>query len=516
MLPDLQKIISELQSNVIPTDPAECTLPNQFKFSFGKLAPDGVECHWYDYTAYLKTDKHHLGVICPNQWFYLAAYAVPLYAALIEYQEPFKKIFKNVKDKTTLAKEVREDVLSNEYDDMINKYYQDAPNDAASFKQWLTNYDSWYGKKTVERSDFAISAILNIYGLSNDYQTFIPKLVEKLHNNPDVLSVLLAHLKQSPPASFALNFATLYPRKGAPSPLDFRDKRADEIKSKGENVIIYGAPGTGKSWKAGSGDDGFRIQTVFHTDTTYQDFVGSYRPCKIKDKFSYEYIPGPFIKAVVMAQNNPQQLCTLVIDEINRANAGAVFGEMFQLLDRNEHGESDYYITPEHSLAEFLKKHTAFMDNKLWLPANLNIRATMNSADQGVFPLDSAFKRRWNFNYLPIDFSTAVHKDEKLSYAGKRITWEKLATTINTRLASHHINEDRHLGPYFLKSKELKANDTAASKLLNYLWDDVVRHQRRILFKDECKTFSDVMSAFKQGKEIFSTWDHPITDHLTD
>lgn len=283
-------------------------------------------------------------------------------------------------------------------------------------------------------------------------------------------------------------------------------------KTTGENRIVYGAPGTGKSkYIDGKFPDSYRV--TFHPEMTYFDFVGGIKPV-IKEesgnrKFSYEFIPGVFIKAWLDAYRNPDKSIILVIEEINRANTAAVFGDLFQLLDRNSNGKSDYHIN-NSELVDFLRNNEGIIEeedligeNWIKLPSNLSLIGTMNSADQGVFVMDSAFKRRWRFEYCPIEFSGT--KYEKYTVPGLNIQWKDFAEILNDHLCKKEINEDKLIGPYFLNEDDFENIENFASKLLIYLWDDVVRYQRREVF---CRTdrFSKIVEIFKgpNSLDIFS------------
>lgn len=172
----------------------------------------------------------------------------------------------------------------------------------------------------------------------------------------------------------------------------------------GQNLIIYGAPGTGKSHKIDElvkGQSTFR--TVFHPDTQNSDFFGCLKPQMDGDKISYVFAPGPFALALRASYLTPTEQHFLIIEEMNRAPAAAVFGELFQLLDRKDDGSGTYEVdfpTPE-SKAWFQSEVGATIE-KICIPSNLSLLATMNSADQGVYPLDTAFRRRWEQEYLPL------------------------------------------------------------------------------------------------------------------
>ncbi|MBE0369896.1 McrB family protein [Pseudoalteromonas aurantia] len=287
------------------------------------------------------------------------------------------------------------------------------------------------------------------------------------------------------------------------------------------NKIYYGAPGTGKSHRIEEiTKPHCRYTTVFHPDTQYGDFVGALKPVMInaeeKKQISYEFRPGPFTKALIDAINKPDRHVYLVIEELNRAPAAAVFGEVFQLLDRNMQGESQYKIEVSDPdmlfyIKENLKEPAKF--NRLYLPSNLSILATMNSSDQSVMPMDTAFKRRWLFEYLPIDFTRACNSNFQLTFADGtkfEVPWKVFAEVVNDTLSSLQVPEDRLLGHRFVSDEELttieEANNTLKGKILVYLWDDVLRHGKRdVIFNtSEVGTFGQLSHQFGEGKAIFS------------
>ncbi|KEC82608.1 AAA family ATPase [Acinetobacter sp. ETR1] len=284
---------------------------------------------------------------------------------------------------------------------------------------------------------------------------------------------------------------------------------------KGENTIYYGAPGTGKSHEIDKlANDNNSVRTVFHPESQYSDFVGCLRPSMGGSGIEYSFKHGPFIQSLIMALKNPSNHFYLIIEEINRAPAAAVFGELFQLLDRDETGRSQYSIDiNDKDLLKLLKNElpNSFNDNKLYIPANFSIYATMNSSDQAVMPLDSAFKRRWKFIYKPLNFSDspAGNFDIYTEEGKKTISWSIFAKAVNAILSLESIPEDRHLGPWFVNKTEIadpkNANNALTGKIMMYLWDDVLRHsERSILFQSEIKTFGALIKGFKDKKIVFS------------
>ncbi|WP_435249920.1 AAA family ATPase [Vibrio sp. nBUS_14] len=268
-------------------------------------------------------------------------------------------------------------------------------------------------------------------------------------------------------------------------------EESDRVKT-GVNKIYYGAPGTGKSYRIDNEtNDAHTIRTVFHPDTQYSDFIGSLKPAMINGDISYDFRPGSFTNAIIHAVKNPSEECTLIIEEINRAAAAAAFGEIFQLLDRTVTKESKYPIDiSDPDWFNYLNNQTDnfFSNGKLYIPSNLTLLATMNSSDQAVMPLDTAFKRRWLFEYLPLDYDNAANGTLPLPLETptgdvviKLVKWRDFAKTINEALAEDHIPEDKLLGHRFLDDSELNENGANAlkGKLFMYLWDDVLRHGQR-------------------------------------
>lgn len=285
----------------------------------------------------------------------------------------------------------------------------------------------------------------------------------------------------------------------------------------GINLIVYGAPGTGKSYYL---EEKFSksIRTVFHGEYSNSDFVGSIKPIMLYDqnnvsKVSYEFVPGPFAIAIKSSYLNPNENISLLIEEINRGDAANIFGEIFQLLDRSPTGESVYTINVSNAFEDWLNRNCKVAldaSGKLKIPNNLSIVATMNSADQGVRPLDSAFKRRWRFLYMPIDFEKHSISNTEIKYCNQNITWKAFASSINEVLKIDlKVSEDKLIGPFFLKEDELINCDFISEKLLLYLWDDVLRISGKdIVFEEDIHSFHEVQSKFKNNEPVFSNIVH--------
>ncbi len=253
---------------------------------------------------------------------------------------------------------------------------------------------------------------------------------------------------------------------------------------------------------------------TFYPDYSYGNFVGCYKPtANEQDEVKYEFIEGPFIELLAKAVMNPYENYCLIIEEINRAKAASVFGDIFQLLDRDSTGKSEYSIKTPTDLRDKLRallndgkfygdKWEDFKEKyveNMYIPHNLYIWATMNMADQGVFPMDSAFKRRWEFEFMPIDGDNDLNK-KYLTYVVNMpvktgqawdhfILWDNLRKEINKILQGCGLEEDRLIGPYFMKPTEIKelenngnrssypviTKESLVNKLFSYLKQDILR-----------------------------------------
>lgn len=276
-------------------------------------------------------------------------------------------------------------------------------------------------------------------------------------------------------------------------------------------------------------------RVTFHPNYSYAQFVGTYKPItKLvgdKEEISYEYVPGPFIRTFINAKKTRQNVL-LLIEEINRANVAAVFGDVFQLLDRKSDGTSEYPITTSEDLRKFLAKPENLGGSPedyttISIPSNMYIWATMNSADQGVLPMDAAFKRRWEFEYINIDdgagelngvtipIPNGKNADDSIKYVS--IEWNTIRTAINEQLKKvSGVNEDKLLGPFFIGDKTKIENaakepeqfcKSFKSKVLMYLFEDVVKMQPGELFdsKEDINIhYSDICKDFdSKGLKIF-------------
>jgi hypothetical protein len=232
-----------------------------------------------------------------------------------------------------------------------------------------------------------------------------------------------------------------------------------------------------------------------------------------KPVINYSFVFGHLIESYLFAIKNPNWNIVLVIDEINRGNVGVIFGDFFQLLDRDntKKNESKYSILPNADLIEFLNGFDFMQSilttskNHIKLPGNLFIWGTMNSADQGVFPIDSAFRRRWEFEYKGYN-EVCAYGTDVLKYNNVDVAWESFRNQINKKLLTDlNIPEDKLIGPYFLTKEEISSPEKVLNKLFLYLWDDVARFQHKELMSYD--SFADLKTAWKNGQGKIFTFD---------
>lgn len=274
----------------------------------------------------------------------------------------------------------------------------------------------------------------------------------------------------------------------------------------GCNILLYGVPGSGKSFTIQSeycADPRYIERVVFHPDYTYSDFVGQILPRVEEGNLKYVFTAGPFTKLLKKAYEDPGNMYYLIIEELNRGNAPAIFGEVFQLLDRKDDdkypkevlGESEYNIA-NYDVASIVYGDP---DIPVRLPSNMTILATMNTSDQNVFTLDTAFQRRWIMKHIDNRVEDAKHA--KTVIEGTSIDWGTFAEVINEHVIRANdglaSSEDKRLGAYFATEKELQP-DRFSEKVLKYLWDDAFRMDRDYIFADGMKSLDVIISTYEK------------------
>lgn len=301
-------------------------------------------------------------------------------------------------------------------------------------------------------------------------------------------------------------------------------------------VMYYGAPGTGKSYRIASlikksypgyteyDDNPYVFRTTIYRDYSYFDFVGNIMPVTKEGKVSYEFVPGIFTTALCTALRTQDRNIDvyLILEEMSRGDIASIFGDIFQLLDRDDTGKSMYGINNKSIYEYLILNGVIKAGHKIIIPSNLHIIGTVNTSDQNVNVIDTAFKRRFDFKYIGVDPIPVdpIHVDDKddeyvnnfdIKFTDtETYEWVKLYQAINHIIINDlGLAEDKQLGPFFLKDKgdDDDANrEQVADKLLHYLWQDVERvsYTGASLFDDSIKSFSQLYSTFKHKKNILS------------
>ena len=413
-------------------------------------------------------------------------------------------------------------------ENVVTKYY--VPNPYT--KRGFTNLDK---PILLEKS---IVEYLEKYPTQNDLEQILKHLIREDVGNYTATKTLLSYSKLF---TISGNTITLNPNyKEMEIDVDRNNKRAffeifsAQLKRHKINApiqqILFGAPGTGKSHTLNSYaniTEQNSIRTTFHPDSDYSTFVGCYKPTKDEEsgEITYDFTPQAFTNAYVTAWKNAPTPFFLIIEEVNRGNCAQIFGDIFQLLDRDEYGYSSYKTTPDQDLANYIRKQFAYTDiddadvksgKKMQLPPNLYIWATMNTSDQSLFPIDSAFKRRWDWRYIPIDYTDRGHY---IACGDTQYSWADFLQKVNDRVESVTQSEDKKLGYWFMgngaEQKEITI-DRFVSKVIFYLWNDVFKDfgkSGNTIFKDSFAKFHlffdfsgkpkvDVVKAFLDALEV--------------
>ena len=510
---DLGILKTSLSELIAHSNMDDCVLPDEFKAKFHAFGDYKIE-QYFLYTLQVSSRKSLL--VIPNQWVYIAACCCQYYVELIKYKDKLDALgFTSdmyeachpSKDNSSIPEDQKTKDACKEKAEQFLESYDGA--DKELLVNFLWNYESWGGGKNIKRSnDFTDSPVLNIANTINASSSLIGSIAKGLANQ-DCLNLLLESTEWK---SFSV------PQKR----FDLSDKKTLQ-------QIFYGAPGTGKSHAINELTTGKDvIRTTFHPDTGYSTFVGAYKPTTKsvpvttvigteavpvkgkdgkemkEDKIVYEFVSQAFMQAYVEAW---KKYCTvqegeepvdeyLVIEEINRGNCAQIFGDLFQLLDRGDEGFSEYPIKADSDMKKQLKKEFAGLEIKnkvsindlfkgkdivaqvlegevLLLPNNLYIWATMNTSDQSLFPIDSAFKRRWDWYYVPI---SNAEKNWTIEVNGAKYDWWNFLQAINDRVYDATYSEDKKLGYFFCKADDgIISSSKFVSKVIFYLWNDVFK-----------------------------------------
>ena len=512
-LRDLSVLAKEVTRNFNEKfDAKDCRIPQSFKDKVRALKSFSIV--YNDYSVIIKGDGvRSKDSYVPNQSFYMASFFIEYSFELSKYKQKIMSLIANAgiptNDLTAFFTHERDhgkEDIANGNDKFVKILDSIGYNntDRNFLIKFVTDYNWWSGSKTIERSDFFNSPVLSIMGLTASSNAAMALIVDHLTQHPDYNSLLLNQVE---------------------------NVKISNMNNGSLQQIFYGAPGTGKSNTIKcevDQNDLPRVRTTFHPDSDYSTFVGAYKPTSVEvpvmtmigtkavpaenadgtprkeKKIVYEFVPQAFLKAYTGAWKNQDKPFFLIIEEINRGNCAQIFGDLFQLLDRNdETGLSDYPISPDEDIQKFLltdKKfgfaaltdeqkaaipEEVFSGELMILPNNLHIWATMNTSDQSLFPIDSAFKRRWDWQYMPISDGK---KGWQIEANGKRYDWWNFLQKMNEKIGSTTNSEDKKLGYYFCKAKNGFIDaETFVGKVIFYIWNDVFKdfaEEAGDLFKD--------------------------------
>lgn len=406
-----------------------------------------------------------------------------------------------------------------------NKFYKLPTNTKVDIKKLIEIKDS-----KIEKRDFTIqelgSILFEMYSNAEDKMQvasihifgikYGKNIIDKEFRAPDIIKAAGLNESYSTELQKALNIYRCLNKNSYGISISDGDEpeKAEKIsgvrKTGAENILLYGVPGAGKSHEIKTkycSDEKYMERVVFHPDYMYSDFVGQILPRVEKDeagndRLKYIFTPGPFTKMLKKAENDPENYYYLVIEELNRGNAPAIFGEIFQLLDRKDEDEfpAEEVGESEYGISNYEVAKEVYKDEKhpVRIPSNMYILATMNTADQNVFTLDTAFQRRWNMRQIENNFEKSSHSKDII--AGTKVSWGAFATVINDMVIDINVDmassEDKRLGTYFAKKKELEVS-RFPEKVLKYLWDDAFKMDKIAIFNENCKSLEDVVVTYE-------------------
>lgn len=447
-----------------------------------------------------------------------SGYIYEYYSLLDEYRESLMDIVKNVEpdkeDKvyTSWAKEARD----KQSGPLITYIDQSdlSDSDKLKMREFVTDYGSWGGKggRTVNRPDFSQSAAYKVLNVSQSLSSMHD--FYKYYKDGDLYTLTLSEVNRIINGYHSSD----------------EHYTTSQIKD-GKNVIYYGAPGTGKSYSvnnlikekysdydAGEGNNDNVFRVTLHPEYSYSDFVGQLLPYSDESgKIDYQFIPGVFTNALNQAIQNPNDHIYLVLEEMSRANVAAVFGDLFQLLDR-KNGSSEYAINNDDIA------RTVYGDpkHKIAIPGNMTIFGTVNTSDQNVFVMDTAFKRRFDWRYVSTDAGADTEafnseNNPEINIGDNIvISWKKLYQTLNRFIVGDlELSEDKQIGPYFIKFEGADSevsHNLIRDKLLQYLWEDInlasteMYGSNENLFEDKetIPSFSALYEKFDRKEKVFS------------
>lgn len=532
----------------------EVIIPNSLKTEIGDLIlnRNNTKTSFNENSFYVETSPKHYAII-PNQYFYLAVECYDLVVKVRCLFDFFDKVFRPNDELKRKINLIQDKISKNEYIDV---------------KSELKDIDfSLYSNVTVEDFSYLISNL-------KDSKKFGNLEKNSLRTSEDLLGAYVLNIVPLTTAASGYFGTLVY---ALSSDFTVYKKLCDSIKftyaenkdlddsssyiSNFSQIIYYGVPGSGKSHKIDEETKDLpeeqKMRIVFHPEYTNADFVGQILPNNTDGTVSYKFKPGPFTKILRRAYLNPSKKYYLIIEEINRGNAAAIFGEVFQLLDRITEGKSEtiggysygngwsrYSI--ENDFVNWYIRENLYTDinhklqneddgiakksedesqksieigylhfsalTEIRLPPNFSLYATMNTSDQNVFTLDNAFQRRWDMQLVPNECADDNQMEATITVKDQKISWKDFQQTINSVIGEKSNEgglssmEDKRLGCWFVKAenKEIKA-DVFANKVLKYLWDDAFKFYHQEIFGAEIKNFEELQkSFFEKGFAVFS------------
>lgn len=499
-------------------------------------------------TSVVKPDSN--SVFFSNQWFYLAVICKKYAQALYPYCTFFDSQIRN-------NQELMRFIINNNTDDPQFTSLFETEEDKNRMLQFIQGDSDFRpgkalinirgGNKVTARSckDIFGSCVLkkiSVPDASSGYLGTVIFYLAKYNTVYEELSIEIADFIKEYQSSTEFEDSS-----------DIIENMTLELKrlTTGTNILLYGVPGSGKSYtiqKEYCSDESRMERLVFHPDYTYSDFVGQILPDVSEGSVTYRFTPGPFTTILKKAYENPEQEFFLIIEEINRGNAPAIFGEVFQLLDRKEEidsGHDDGFPvgTSEYGISNTNIATIVYGDpnHKVRIPSNLSIIGTMNTSDQNVFTLDTAFQRRWTMRMVNSSFENVADDFRNHLILDTDITWEGFCDGINTIILQKNAritsSEDKRLGPYFIHKSDLvfdpkeddaQADDAAkmkarrnnrrfAEKVLKYLWDDAFKFSRSDVFKmDSFYSLEQVIHRFvtSRGNARFSMFIDDVVERF--
>ena len=526
-----EKLIREFNSQ----ENTEVRITSEFKVQFRNYfdAQKLGEITINETYSRLNTNGQHKYIWFPTTWYYLAYLAAPFFKEIefyrnyiirrfSEFEEQNKDFFDTLRKRwnkpkgdcfTQFISDINDCVKAGNIDkdilEVIDFIITVGTKKEPLIEKFLIDGNYWKSGKSLDRGDYFVSPVLSLLELVNQSSSYVADLTRYIS---------LSEIDLADESRYFI----------------FTERQDEDINISTvaaiSNRIYYGAPGTGKSYSVtesiaefypeirnGFDNSEFIYRTTLHPEYSYSDFVGQLMPVKKGEHITYDFTPGVFSLALKKALNNPNNYVFLVLEELSRANVAAVFGDLFQLLDRTN-GRSDYSIT-NSLIANYVYRSITdsqeidFSERKIYLPTNLVIIGTVNTNDQNVFVMDTAFKRRFEWEYVSTDPVYGKNGEEinnpSIEYKkDSSIKWWDFYLSINYYItAIMNLSEDKQIGQFFIKFENDSSRNQSMlqNKLLQYLWEDVQKATYgKDLFASQISSFSELYRKFGDGENVFS------------